>query len=88
MYYEENSVSHDNTSGATGPIAGIGALIRGTSKLARFVPWTSAIAGALWIAGATVKAVSGGGKYGIGLHMARNPISGKINTAIGIPWKQ
>lgn len=78
----------DGSSGATGAIAGIGALIRGASKLAKFVPYVSAIAGVLWFAGAGIKAISGNGKYGIGFHMARNPFTGKINTAIGVPWRQ
>lgn len=79
----------DDSSGATGAIAGIGALIRGTSKLAKFIPYVSAISGALWIAGFTVKKISGDGKYGIGLHMVRNPITGTIYTdGVVIPWRQ
>jgi hypothetical protein len=78
----------DVASGATAAIAGIGAIIRRTHQLAKFVPYASAIAGILWFAGAGFKAISGNGQYGIGYHMARNPLTGNIYELVGVPWRQ
>ncbi|TKI53590.1 hypothetical protein FC756_23485 [Lysinibacillus mangiferihumi] len=58
------------------------------NQLARFVPYASAIAGFLWFAGAGFKAISGNGQYGVGYHMARNPLTGNIYELVGIPWRQ
>lgn len=78
----------DESQGATGAIAGLSAVIRNTTKLGKIIPYAGFVSSILWAAGYTIKKISGNGKYGIGFHMARNPITGKINKSMGIPWRQ
>ncbi|OMI30293.1 hypothetical protein BTA31_01645 [Bacillus haynesii] len=75
----------NETKDATSAIAGIGAVL---ITVAKFVPYVSAISGALWAVGAGFRAISGDGKYGIGFHFARNPFTGEVIEGIGVPWRQ
>ncbi|MBE3102685.1 MAG: hypothetical protein IMZ40_00400 [Bacilli bacterium] len=76
------------SSNATDAIVGISAVIRSTSKFGRFAPYIGAISGVLWFAGAGVKLISENGKYGVGIHLARNPITGDLKIGMGVPWRQ
>ncbi|TYS30677.1 hypothetical protein [Bacillus pumilus] len=74
--------------GSTGAIASIAGALKAAGKFAKFVPYIGAISGILFFAGSAIKLISGNGKYGIGYHMVRNPLTGDIYHANGIPWRQ
>lgn len=73
----------NDSQGATGAIAGIGATLRAASKLGRLMPYVTTVSGALWGWGVIIKKISANGTYGISFTIITFP---RVIPAV-IPWR-